>query len=221
MLHTDPETGKLLGFTEKECQGALQIITDTLEERSAYEHFKYGDSLVQATNGFSQDILRGAYWLTRSVRGGCCEGMLSLGLCWRTGLLGQEDVDLALRLWEVAAQRDAPMAYYNLGTCYLQRGLNTPCVPHVVQMPYVVYESYPQNDDITKGLHYLHKAEKCGYEDAAKLIERYYWMETNRPHSLQAKILAAASGLPIERKDDAATSSANPYKDQNNNEEKK
>ena len=178
---------------------ALELIMQDAPTRHPFEQFMIGSSFLAGNNGFEQDLEQGIYYLTLSSRGGCMHGMSWLGNAYANGMGVERDVPFAIRCIQMTYDRGLPNSAFSLGLFCLKYGTEEQMrQATAVCMPYVIYEYYPENENVEKGLRLLREARDAGDEDAARILNNY---EANPPHCPMAVMYQKMTGLPIEFSD--------------------
>ncbi len=107
-------------------------------------------------DGVEQDISKGMSFLDRAVEGEYGDACVSKGLYLFRGEYGlTEDMKEGIRLWEIAADQDNPVACHNLGVCYK--------------------EGDGVEQDSTRAIDYFTRAMELGYTDAILQLGYMYY----------------------------------------------
>lgn len=178
---------------------ALELIMKDAPTRHPFEQFIIGSSFLAGNNGFEKDLEQGIYYLMLSDRRGCMQGMAWLGNAYADGAGVEKDIPFAIRCHQMTYDRGLPNSAGALGLLCLNVGTEEQMrQATAVCMPSVIYEYYPANENVEKGLRLLREARDAGDEGAAQLLD---WRETNPPHCPMALMYQQMTGLPIEFSD--------------------
>ncbi|RHZ87354.1 hypothetical protein Glove_37g97 [Diversispora epigaea] len=170
---------------EKNEETAFKLYLKSAEEGYLVAQYNVGYCYTNG-KGVLKDETIGFEWYIKSALAGNIWAMCNTGHCYDYGIGVSKDVKEAFKWYLIAAEKEYPLAQYNLG-CYANgygivedqaksfEWFKKAAVNGYTNAQYLVgkyfHEGYETKKDIIKAVHWLNKAQKNGCTSSNSLLE--------------------------------------------------